>query len=71
MHLANETFQSTQHATFSALVRTPPLWPSPLLVVWIPPVVAPSLIPKPTPPPLSMGIPMDVNAIRRPKPLPP
>ena len=66
----NEVFQSTQYAISSALTRIPPSWPSSLSMVWISPVATSLPIPKLQPPPLSMGVPIDVDAVRRPKPLP-
>ena len=71
VHLANEAFQSMLHSTPSALLRTvsarPPLLPVARLPLALPPPV--TLKPLLTTP--SMGVPMDVDATRKARSLPP
>jgi len=71
--LANEAFQSTLWTTTvtpacSALAR-----PTPFLVLRSPPAAPPSILPRPPPPPPapSGGVPMDVDAVRKTRSLPP
>ena len=69
--LANEAFQSISRSAPSAPLKTISARPLPLSVVRLP--LAPPLpvAPKPPPPTLSMGVPMDVDATRKTRSLPP
>jgi len=69
--LANEAFQSVLRFTPSAMLRTASARPPPLSVVRLPPVLPLLVTPKPPPPTLSMGVPMDVDTSRKTKSLPP
>jgi len=71
--LANEAFQSTLRSTTVTSTRSAPTRPTPFLVLHSPPVAPPSVPPRPLPPPPapSRGIPMDVDAVRKTRPLPP
>jgi len=70
-HLANEAFQSGSRSTPSAALRTTSTRPPPLSVVRLPPVLPLLVTLKPPPPTPSMGVPMDVDASRKTKSLPP
>jgi len=63
--LANEAFQSTLRSTTVTLTRSAPTRPTPFSVLRSPPVALP---PPPAP---SGGIPIDINAVRKTRPLPP
>ena len=70
-HLANEAFQSVSRSTPFAALRTASARPLSLSIVRLPPVPPLLVTPKPPPPAPSMGVPMDVNATRRTRSLPP
>ena len=69
--LANEAFQSVSHFVCSAPLRTASARPPPLSVVRLPPTLPLPVTLKPLLPTPSVGIPMDVDASRRTKFLPP
>ena len=69
--LANEAFQSMSRSAPSTLLKTASTWPPPLSIVRLPPTPPLLATPKPLLPTLSVGIPMDVDASRRTKSLPP
>jgi len=71
--LANEAFQSTLWSTTVTPTRSAPTRPTPFSVLRSPPVAPPSIPPRPLPPPPapSGGIPMDVDAVRKTRSLPP
>jgi len=73
VRLANEAFQSTLRSTTTTPARSAPTRPTPFLVLYSPPVALPFVPPRPPlpPPALSGGIPMDVDAVRKMRPLPP
>jgi len=70
--LANEAFQSTLRSTTVTPARSASTQPTPFSVLRSPPVAPPSIPPRPPPPPPapSGGIPMDVDAVRKTRPLP-
>jgi len=70
--LANEAFQSTLRSTTVTPTRSAPTRPTPFSVLRSPPVAPPSVPPRPPlpPPAPSRGIPMDVDAVRKTRPLP-
>ena len=67
--LANEAFQSVSRSTPSAPTKTASTRPLPLSVVRLPPVPSLLVTPKPPLPALSMGVPMDVDATQKARPL--
>jgi len=71
--LANEAFQSMLRLTTVTPARSAPTRPTSFLVLRSPPVAPPSVPPRPPPPPPtpSGGIPMDVDAVRKTRSLPP
>jgi len=71
--LANEAFQSTLQSTTVTPARSASTRPTPFSVLRSPPVAPPSVPPRPPPPPPapSGGIPMDVDAVWKTRPLPP
>jgi len=71
--LANKAFQSTLRLTTVTPARSAPIQPTPFLVLRSPPVAPPSVPPRPPlpPPAPSRGIPMDIDAVRKTRPLPP
>ena len=69
--LANEVFQSMLRSISSALTKTVSARLPPMSVVRLPPTPPLLVIPKPLPPTLSMGVPMDVDATRKTRFLPP
>ena len=69
--LANEAFQSVSRSTPSGPAKTVPVRPPPMSVVRLPPAPPPLVTPKPPPPTPSMGVPMDVDAARKTRSLPP
>ena len=69
--LANEAFQSVSRSTPSGPAKTIPVRPPPMSVVRLPPAPPPPVTPKPPPPTPSMGVPMDVDATRKTRSLPP
>jgi len=71
--LANEAFQSTLRLTTVTPARSAPARPTSFSVLRSPPVAPPSVPPRPLPPPPapSRGIPMDVDAVRKTRSLPP
>jgi len=69
--LANEAFQSVSRSTPSVLLKTVSAQPPPLSVVRLPPALPLPVAPKPPPPTPSMGVPMDVDATRKTRSLPP
>ena len=69
--LANEAFQSVSHSAPSIPTKTASTQPPPLSVARLPPVPSLPVTPKPLPPAPSMGVPMDVDATRKARPLPP
>jgi len=70
--LANEAFQSTLRLTTVTPTHSAPTRPTPFSVLRSPPVALPSVPPRPLPPPPapSGGIPMDVDAVQKTRPLP-
>ena len=71
VHLANEIFQSVLHSAPSAPLKTASAQPPPLSIVRLPPALPLPVTLKPLLSTPSVGIPMDVNASRRTKSLPP
>jgi len=69
--LTNEAFQSVLRSAPSASLKTVFVRPPPLSVARLPLALPPSVIPKPPPTTLSMGVSMDVDATRKAKSLPP
>jgi len=69
--LANEAFQSMSRSAPSALLKTVSARPLPLSAARLPLAPPPSVIPKPPPTALSMGVPMDMDATRKARSLPP
>jgi len=71
--LANEAFQSTLRSMTVTPARSAPTRPTPFSVLRSPPVAPPSVpprLPLPLPAP-SGGIPIDIDAVRKMRPLPP
>jgi len=71
VRLANKVFQSVSRSTPSRPAKTVSVRPSPMSVVRLPPASPLLVTPKPPPPTLSMGVPMDVDATRKTRSLPP
>jgi len=71
--LANEAFQSTLWLTTVTPARPTLAQPTPFSVLCSPPAALPSVPPRPPPPPPapSSGVPMDVDAVRKTRSLPP
>jgi len=69
--LANEAFQSMLHSAPSAPLKTISARPPPLSAARLPLALPPPVIPKPPPTAPSMGVPMDVDAARKARSLPP
>jgi len=71
--LANEAFQSMLRPTTVTPACSAPTRPTPFSVLRSPPVAPPSVLPRPPPPSsaLSGGIPMDIDAVQKTRPLPP
>jgi len=69
--LANKAFQSVSRSAPSAPPKTVSAQPSPLSVARLPPIPPLPVTPKPLPPALSMGIPIDVDTTRKTRSLPP
>jgi len=69
--LANKAFQSISHSTPFALLKTIFARPLPLSVMRLPPTLPLPVALKPPPPTPSMGVPMDVDATRKTRSLPP
>jgi len=69
--LANEAFQSVSCSAPSTPTKTASARPPPLSVARLPPVPSLPVTLKPQLPALSMGVPMDVDATRKARPLPP
>jgi len=71
--LANEAFQSTLWLTTVTPARPALAQPTPFSVLRSPPAAPPSVPPRPPPPPPapSGGVPMDVDAVRKTRSLPP
>ena len=69
--LANEAFQSVSRSALSTLTKTASTRPLSLSVARLPPVPSLPVTLKPPPPAPSMGVPMDVDATRKARPLPP
>ena len=69
--LANEVFQSVSHSAPSASLRTVSARPPPLPMARLPLAPPPLVTPKPPPTTPSMGVPMDVDATRKARSLPP
>ena len=71
--LANEAFQSTLQSTTMTPARSAPAQPTPFSVLRSPSAAPPSVLPRsPLPPPAPSGeIPMDVDAVRKTRSLPP
>ena len=69
--LANEAFQSVSRSTPSASLRTVSARPPPLPVARLPLALPPPVTLKPLPTTLSIGVPMDVDATRKARSLPP
>jgi len=61
--LTNEAFQSMLQSTTTALTRSAVPWPTPLSMFHLPQSVLPPIPPRPAPPVLSRGIPIDVDTI--------
>jgi len=70
VRLANEAFQSVSRSAPSALTKTASAQPPPLSVARLLPVLSLPVTPKPPPPTPSMGVPMDVDATWKARPLP-
>jgi len=70
-HLANEAFQSMSRSTPSGPAKTVSIRPPSISVVRLPPALPLPVTLKPPPPTLSMGVPMDVDATRKTRSLPP
>jgi len=70
-HFANEAFQSVSRSVPSASLKTISARPPPLSVARLLPTLPLPVAPKPLPPAPSMGVPMDVNATRKTRSLPP
>jgi len=68
--LANKAFQSVSRSTPSGPAKTISVRPPPMSVVRLPPAPPLPVTPKPLPPTPSMGVPMDVDATRKMRPLP-
>ena len=69
--LANKAFQSVSRSAPSTPPKTVSAQPSPLSVARLPPIPPLPVTPKPLPPALSMGIPIDVDTTRKTRSLPP
>jgi len=69
--LANEAFQSVSRSAPFTPLKTISTRPLPLSVVRLPPAPPLPVAPKPPPPTPSMGVPMDVDATRKTRSLPP
>jgi len=69
--LANEAFQSVSRSAPSASLKTVSARPPPLSAARLPLAPPPPVAPKPPPTALSMGVPMDVDAARKARFLPP
>jgi len=63
--LTNEAFQSVLRSTPSGPTKTVSARPLPMSMVRLPPALPLLVTPKPPPPALSMGVPMDVDATRK------
>jgi len=70
-YLANKAFQSVSCSTPSTLFKTISTQPPPLSVARLPLALPPPVIPKPLLTTLSMGVPIDVDAARKARSLPP
>ena len=70
-YLANKAFQSVSCSTPSTSFKTISTQPPPLSVARLPLALPPPVIPKPLLTTLSMGVPMDVDATRKARFLPP
>jgi len=68
--LTNEAFQSTLRSTTMALTRSALPWPTPLSTFRLPQSAPSPVPPRPTPPVLSGGVPMDVDTIWKTRPAP-
>jgi len=71
VRLANEAFQSVSCSAPSTPLKTISARPPPLSIVRLPPALPLSVAPKPPLPTPSMGVPMDVDATRKTRSLPP
>ena len=69
--LTNEAFQSMLRSTTTAPARSALSRSAPLSMFCLPPSTPPSIPPRPAPPVLSGGIPMDVDVVRKAHSLPP
>jgi len=69
--LTNEAFQSVSCSAPSASLKTVSARPPPLSAARLPLAPSPPVIPKPLPTAPSMGVPMDVDAARKTRSLPP
>ena len=69
--LANKAFQSVSRSTPSGPTKTVSTRPPPMSVVRLPPAPPLPVTPKPAPLTPSMGVPMDVDATRKARSLPP
>jgi len=69
--LANEAFQSISRSAPSASIKTVSAQPLPLSAARLPLAPPPPVIPKPPPTAPSMGVPIDVDAARKTRSLPP
>jgi len=69
--LTNEAFQSTLRSTTTTPTCSVPPQSAPLSMFRLPPSTPPPVLPRPAPPILSGGIPMDVDAVRKVRSLPP
>jgi len=69
--LANEAFQSMSCSAPSALSKTASAYPPLLSIARLPPVPPLPVTPKPPLPAPFMGVPMDVDATRKTRSLPP
>ena len=69
--LANEAFQFVLRSTPSRPAKTVSVRPSPMSVVRLPPALPLPVTPKPPPSTPFMGVPMDVDATRKTRSLPP